>query len=123
MLSGIGCGCLETSLLGRHVDQEAWAVGRDETLRRFAALPDTFPYTKRYAAELTSGTALDRFDFTLNLILDGLGNRNYCSAIDSVLGARCSKGLRRCASATSSPQGTCSRQAPGMPSRGSLSGQ
>ncbi|MDT5108086.1 MAG: hypothetical protein QOD36_3653 [Mycobacterium sp.] len=76
MLSGIGCGCLETSLLGRHVDQEAWAVGRDETLRRFAALPDTFPYTKRYAAELTSGTALDRFDFTLNLILDGLGNRN-----------------------------------------------
>jgi hypothetical protein len=36
-------------------------------LRRFAALPDTFPHTKRYAAELTSGTALDRFGFTLIL--------------------------------------------------------
>jgi hypothetical protein len=39
-------------------------------------LPDTFPYTKRYAAELTSGTALDRFEFTVNLILDGLDKRN-----------------------------------------------
>jgi hypothetical protein len=34
------------------------------------------PYSKRYAAELTSGTALDRFEFTLNLIVDGLGHRN-----------------------------------------------
>jgi AcrR family transcriptional regulator len=67
--------CLETSLIDRHVDQEGWAVSRDELLRRFAALPDTFPNTKRYAAELTSGTALDRFEFTLNLIMDGLGNR------------------------------------------------
>jgi hypothetical protein len=31
---------------------------------------------KRYAAELTSGTALDRFDFTLNLITGGLGRRS-----------------------------------------------
>jgi len=68
--------CLETSLLDRNVDKEGWAVSRDETLRRFAALPDTFPHTKRYAAELTSGTALDRFDFTLNLILDGVGSRD-----------------------------------------------
>ena len=68
--------CLETSLIDRHVDQEGWGVGRDELLRRFAALPGTFPYTRRYAAELTSGTALDRFEFTLNLIMDGLGNRN-----------------------------------------------
>ncbi|HUD38082.1 MAG TPA: TetR/AcrR family transcriptional regulator [Streptosporangiaceae bacterium] len=68
--------CLETSLKDRHADQEGWAVSRDELLRRFAALPDTFPYTKRHAAELTSGTALARFDFTLNLIIDGLGNRN-----------------------------------------------
>jgi len=68
--------CLETSLIDRHVDQEGWGVSRDELLRRFAALPGTFPYTRRYAAELTSGTALDRFDFTLNLIMDGLGNRD-----------------------------------------------
>jgi AcrR family transcriptional regulator len=67
--------CLENSLRERHSDSEGWAARRDETLRQFAALPDTFPNTKRYAAELTSGTAPDRFEFTLNLILDGLGNR------------------------------------------------
>ncbi|WP_433179644.1 TetR/AcrR family transcriptional regulator [Actinoallomurus sp. CA-150999] len=67
--------CLETSLLDRHADQEGWAVSRDELLRRFAALPGAFPNTKRYAAELTAGTALDRFEFTLNLIMGGLGNR------------------------------------------------
>jgi hypothetical protein len=39
-------------------------------------LPDTFPYTKRYAAELTSGTGPDRFEFALNLMMDGLGNRD-----------------------------------------------
>jgi hypothetical protein len=48
-------------------------VGREELMRRFAALPDTFPHTKRHAAELTAGTVPDRFDFTLNLMLDGLG--------------------------------------------------
>jgi AcrR family transcriptional regulator len=67
--------CLETSLLNRHVEQEDSAVSREELLNRFAALPDTYPHTKRYAAELTSGTALDRFEFTLNLILGGLGQR------------------------------------------------
>jgi AcrR family transcriptional regulator len=68
--------CLETSLIDRQVDQDGWGVSRDELLRRLAGLPGTFPHTKRYAAELTSGTALDRFDFTLNLIMDGLGNRH-----------------------------------------------
>jgi len=58
--------CLETSLRD-HVTRNG-----DELLRRFAKLPDTFPQTKRYAAELTSGTGHDRFDFTINLILDGL---------------------------------------------------
>ncbi len=67
--------CLETSLLGRHDDEASWALSREETLSRFAALPDTFPNTKRYAAELTSGTAVDRFAFTLNLIMDGLVGR------------------------------------------------
>src|SRR4051812_34055572 len=37
---------LETSLIDRHVDQEGWTVSRDELLRRFAALPGTFPNTK-----------------------------------------------------------------------------
>ncbi|MEU4149977.1 TetR/AcrR family transcriptional regulator [Streptomyces sp. NPDC026659] len=52
---------------------DGWVVGRDELLRRFAALPDTFPQTKRYAAELTAGTVHDRFDFTIGLMIDGLG--------------------------------------------------
>ncbi|WP_432841935.1 TetR/AcrR family transcriptional regulator [Dactylosporangium sp. CA-092794] len=49
-----------------------WVVGRDELLRRYAALPDTFPQTKRYAAELTAGTVHDRFDFTIGLMIGGL---------------------------------------------------
>jgi hypothetical protein len=68
--------CLETSLLDRHTGKEEWAVSRDELLGRFAALPDSFPNTKRYAAELTSGTAMDRFEFTLNLMIDRLGNHS-----------------------------------------------
>ena len=65
--------CLETSLRDHATrNGDNWVLSRDELLRRFAALPDTFPQTKRYAAELTSGTGHDRFDFTINLILDGL---------------------------------------------------
>ncbi|GAB3989031.1 TetR family transcriptional regulator ActII [Actinoallomurus acanthiterrae] len=75
LLLYVNAFCRETSLIGRHADQEGRAVSRDEMLRRFAALPDTFPNTKRHAAELTSGTALDRFEFTINVILDGLGHR------------------------------------------------
>jgi AcrR family transcriptional regulator len=67
--------CLETSLKGRQAGREGWAVGRDELLSRFAALPDAFLHTKRYATELTSGTALDRFAFTLDLIVGGLHGR------------------------------------------------
>jgi AcrR family transcriptional regulator len=67
--------CLEDSLRERRSDEEGLATSRDETLRRFAALPDTFARTKRHAAELTSGTSPDRFAFTLDLILDGLGQR------------------------------------------------
>jgi AcrR family transcriptional regulator len=65
---------LEVSLANRRLrrDGDDWVVGRDELLRRFAALPDTFPQTKRYATELTAGTATDRFDFTIGLMLDGL---------------------------------------------------
>jgi len=50
-----------------------WVLSREELVNRFTALPaDRFPNTRRYAAELTSGTGHDRFDFTLNLIIDNL---------------------------------------------------
>jgi AcrR family transcriptional regulator len=68
--------CLEDSLRDRRADEEGMATSRDETLRRFAALPDTYAHTKRHAAVLTSGSAPDRFAFTLNMILDGLGHRD-----------------------------------------------
>ncbi len=53
-------------------NDDDWVVGRDEMLRRFAALPETFPQTKRYASELTAGTTADRFHFTINLMINGL---------------------------------------------------
>jgi Tetracyclin repressor-like, C-terminal domain len=65
---------LETSLANQrrsHSDDD-WVVSRDEMLRRLAALPDTFPHTKRYAAELTGGTVHDRFDFAIALMINGL---------------------------------------------------
>jgi AcrR family transcriptional regulator len=72
--------CLETALKDSRATRngEGWLVSRDELLRRFAELPDTFPQTKRYAAELTAGAGHDRFDFTINLILDGL-ERHHAS--------------------------------------------
>lgn len=67
---------LEVSMANRRHERGdgAWVVDRDELLRRFAALPDTYPQTKRYAGELTAGTTHDRFDYTLDLMLDGLRN-------------------------------------------------
>lgn len=73
LLLYVSAFCLEASLLERHADQEGFVVSRDDMLQRFAALPEEFPHTKRYAAEMTSGTALDRFDFTVDLIMTGLG--------------------------------------------------
>lgn len=64
---------LEVSLLGRSGNE--WVVSRDELLSRFAGLPDTFPQTKRYAAELTAGTDHERFDFTVELMLGALARR------------------------------------------------
>jgi AcrR family transcriptional regulator len=53
-------------------DQE-WVLSRDELLHRLGALPaDQFPHTRGHAAELTSGNGHQRFDFTLNLMLDSL---------------------------------------------------
>ena len=68
---------LEISLVDEQAtrDGDSWVVSRAELLRRFAALPGTFPQTKRYAAELTAGTGHERFDFTVGLMLDGLTRR------------------------------------------------
>jgi AcrR family transcriptional regulator len=68
---------LEVSLVDEQLtrDEDSWVVSRAELLRRFAALPGTFPQTKRYAAELTAGTGHDRFDFTIGLMVDGLAHR------------------------------------------------
>ncbi|MCU1641282.1 MAG: TetR family transcriptional regulator [Nocardia sp.] len=77
---------LEQSLVQqrrKHPDQE-WVLGREELLHRFTALPDdTFPQTRRYAAELTSGTGHDRFEFTLGLIMDNLTQHRSTSASDT----------------------------------------
>jgi hypothetical protein len=69
---------LENSLVAQRQSQpdDGWVVSRDELVRRFAALPaDQFPQTRRYAAELTSGTGHERFDFTLSLMVDNLTPR------------------------------------------------
>jgi AcrR family transcriptional regulator len=68
---------LEVSLVNEQLthDEDIWVVSRAELLRRFAALPDAFPQTKRYAAELTAGAGHDRFDFTIGLMIDGLAHR------------------------------------------------
>jgi AcrR family transcriptional regulator len=67
---------LEISLMHqRRSDSDgSWVVSRDELLGRYAALPGTFPQTKRYAAELTAGTVRDRFGFTIGLMIDGLSS-------------------------------------------------
>ena len=74
----IGAYALEASLQTRRPgdDEANRETGRgegDELARRFTALSaDTFPNTKRYAAELTSGTGHERFDFTVGLIVGNL---------------------------------------------------
>ena len=69
---------LERSLVEqrrKHPDHD-WVLSREEVLGRFTALPaDTFPQTRRYAAELTSGTGHERFEFTVGLIMDNLSSR------------------------------------------------
>jgi AcrR family transcriptional regulator len=67
---------LERSLVQQrqhHRDQD-WVLSREELINRFSALPaERFPHTRRHATELTSGTGHERFDFTLNLMIDNLG--------------------------------------------------
>lgn len=69
---------LEISMVhARTADQEQeWVLSRDEVLHRLGSLPaDRFPCTRRHAAELTSGSGHQRFDFTLDLMLDSLTRR------------------------------------------------
>ena len=69
---------LEISLVAQRLNHQndGLFVSReehDELVRRLTALPaDQFPQTRRYAAELTSGTGYKRFDFALSLIVDNL---------------------------------------------------
>jgi AcrR family transcriptional regulator len=75
LLLYVSAYALEMSVvaLRRSQHEDEWVLSRDEMMRRFAALPaDQFPQTRRYAAELTSGSAHERFDFTLSLIIDNL---------------------------------------------------
>lgn len=54
----------------------AWVLTREEIVDRFTALPEaTFPQTRRYAAELSSGTAYQRFDYILSMLIDNLTNQ------------------------------------------------
>ena len=65
----VGAYTLEISLFRQRQGQQDddWVVSREEReelVRRFTALPpDQFPQIRRYAAELTSGTGHERFDF------------------------------------------------------------
>ncbi|WP_422748466.1 TetR/AcrR family transcriptional regulator [Mycobacterium sp. WMMD1722] len=66
---------LEISLIRSRADkgEDDWVLGREELVRRLEALPaETFPYTRRHAAELTSGADHERFDFTVGLIVADL---------------------------------------------------
>jgi AcrR family transcriptional regulator len=67
--------CLERSVVRQralHAD-DAWVLDRDELVRRFATLPTgAFPFTTRYAQELSAGEGHDRFDFAIGLMIDGL---------------------------------------------------
>jgi hypothetical protein len=65
---------LEVSLVNSRLSRSDgdWVVSREELRRRFAALPSSFPQTRRYAAELTAGSVAGRFDFTIGLMIDGL---------------------------------------------------
>ncbi|MCX5383485.1 TetR/AcrR family transcriptional regulator [Streptomyces sp. NBC_00083] len=72
----VGAYALERSLLARRQKHEdhAWVLSRDELIGRFEALPaDRFPMITQHAADLTSGSGHDRFDFALGLIVDNLG--------------------------------------------------
>lgn len=64
---------LEQSMVRQRRRDQEWVLGHDELLDRFTALPaETFPHTRRHAAELISGTGHDRFEFALGLLMNSL---------------------------------------------------
>lgn len=81
----VGAYALEISLSANRQSElnDGWVMSIDERaelVARFSALPaDRFPQTRRYAAELTSGSGHERFDFSLGLIMDNLAQRRSSS--------------------------------------------
>jgi AcrR family transcriptional regulator len=76
LLLYVAAYCLEASIVRARAseDDAVWVVDPDELARRLTSLPvETFPLTVRHAAELTAGEGHDRFDFTVGLMVDGLG--------------------------------------------------
>ncbi|WP_370945789.1 TetR/AcrR family transcriptional regulator [Amycolatopsis sp. cg5] len=70
---------LELSMVrAQQADQDqAWVLSRDELVHRLESLPpDRFPHTRTHAAVLTSGTGHQRFDFTIDLMLDSLSRKS-----------------------------------------------
>lgn len=68
--------CLEAGIAHhqRH-DLEGNAIDRDEIMQRLQMLPpELFPHTTAHTRELTAGDEHQRFNFTLNLMLRGLGS-------------------------------------------------
>lgn len=67
--------CQELAVVQRRAEDPAneWVLSRDEMVRRLSSLPrDRFPATTRHAEELTAGTGHERFDFAVDLMLDGV---------------------------------------------------
>ncbi|GAA1721817.1 TetR/AcrR family transcriptional regulator [Fodinicola feengrottensis] len=66
---------LERSLVQQRQQShdDDWVLSHEELIERFSAIDAVrFPNTRRYAAELTSGTGQARFDFALTTIIDNL---------------------------------------------------
>lgn len=79
LLLYVAAYCLEISIVVQRTAhrQADWVVDAGEIQRRLTTLPtETFPHTTRYAAELTAGKGHERFDFTFDLIVDGLAHRS-----------------------------------------------
>ncbi|MEJ2863777.1 TetR/AcrR family transcriptional regulator [Actinomycetospora flava] len=71
----VGAYSLEASLRRRAAaDADRRLLDREEVVARFRMLPaDRFPHTVAHAPELAGGEGHERFDFTLGLLLGGLG--------------------------------------------------
>jgi AcrR family transcriptional regulator len=72
----VGAYAMDIAAADKEVNADAHRLAsqhRSDLIARFEALPeDRFPNIRAYATELTSGSAHERFDFTLGLILNTL---------------------------------------------------